>query len=411
MNKTILSLACVTVLSQTLSFGSHADVEVRQEALQLISRANPSEGDYQQARHRLESIVASKDPLVLQELGFMYYLGLGGKEDVQQGIQLLEEAADLGAKGAQNKLGVMYRVGMKVPINIVYAGYWSSRYSNNTNPVVRSTAFEDKFYEFSVQFGIEVGIQARLGDKDAELRLGLIMLTVNGSNPKDSDYQWLENAAKKGNIEAQYYLGHYELVNYRYGPSNSKNLEWLETAADNGHEKAMEELMGAYSFDIYGVKDPVKAKTLAVRLHKMGNDKGHQKLIGVMLSEFEASKKVLDSAIIALINDYIHKSKSSDASPELMHFSACMLLGDQGMLAYVPGEIVKPDFEEAVRLFVRAADAKYVLPHYIKTAAEIFEEGKYGQEKDVAKALHYYKKAAMLGDKRAIEKVKQLTCN
>ena len=34
MNKTILSLACVTVLSQTLSFGSHADVEVRQEALQ-----------------------------------------------------------------------------------------------------------------------------------------------------------------------------------------------------------------------------------------------------------------------------------------------------------------------------------------------------------------------------------------
>ena len=125
-------------------------------------------------------------------------------------------------------------------------------------------------------------------------------------------------------------------------------------------------------------------------------------------AELEASKKV-PIRNNALINDIFIKV-NSDASPELMHFSACMLLGDQGMLAYVPGEIVKPDFEEAVRLFVRAADAKYVLPHYIKTAAEIFEEGKYGQEKDVAKALHYYKKAAMLGDKRAIEKVKQLTC-
>lgn len=143
----------------------------------------------------------------------------------------------------------------------------------------------------------------------------------------------------------------------------------------------------------------------------MGSDKGHQRLIGVMLSEFEASKKVPDSAKIALINDYIHKSKSTNASPELMHFSALLLLGNQGKLAYVPGEIVKPDFDEAVRLLVRAADAKYVWSDYIKMAAEIFEEGKYGQEKDVAKALQYYKKAAMLGDKRVIEKVKQLACN
>lgn len=363
--------------------------------------ANPSEEAYIQARRLLESVVDSKDPAVLQELGMMLYLGLGGTEDVQQGINLLEEAADLGAKAAQYKLAGMYRIGQKMPINSKRSGYWSGRLARNTAPVVNSSLLEDNFDEFSVQFGKEIGIRVRAGDPDAELKVGLIMLSVNAANPKDSDYQWLEKAANKGNIEAQYLLGYYELMNYRHGYDHAKNLYWLEKAADRGHEKAMEKLLQTYSFGPLVPKDLVKAKALAEKLYQMGNDHGHGRLIDFNLSEFEISKKTPDAATIALIQEYINKSKSSDASAEIMFFSALMLLGKQGTLAHVPDEIIQPNFEEAVRLFVRAAEAKYVLPHYILGTAEIFEEGKYGQAKDLAKALHYYKKAALLGDKKS----------
>lgn len=76
-------------------------------------------------------MVDSKDPAVLQDLGIMLYLGLGGKEDVQRGLDLLEESSDLGAKVAQRLLNSMYQVGMKVPVNNVYAGYWACRFNNN----------------------------------------------------------------------------------------------------------------------------------------------------------------------------------------------------------------------------------------------------------------------------------------
>lgn len=50
-------------------------------AVQLLS--NPSEEAYTQARSLLESVVDSKDPAVLQDLGIMLYLGLGGNEEIQ----------------------------------------------------------------------------------------------------------------------------------------------------------------------------------------------------------------------------------------------------------------------------------------------------------------------------------------
>lgn len=82
------------------------------------------------------------------------------------------------------------------------------------SPAVNSSSLEDKFYDFRVQFGKDVGIRASAGDQDAELKMGLIMLTSKGSNAlADTDYHLLEKAASKGNVEAQHLLGHYELMN------------------------------------------------------------------------------------------------------------------------------------------------------------------------------------------------------
>lgn len=310
---------------------------------------------------------------------------------------------------AQDLLITVCKIGVKVPVDKKRSGYWAGRFARNTAPVVNSSPLEDKFYGFWIQFEKDVGVRARGGDPDAELKAGLIMLAQKRRPPQTSDYLWLEKAANKGNIEAQYLLGHYELNVSRYGKNHSKNLYWLEKAADRGHVEAMAELMRAYSYDLYVPKDHRKVKALAEKLYKMGDDRGHGRLISFNLKEFETSKKTPDASTIALIQEYINKSKSSDASVEVIYFAALTLLGDQGVLANIPGEIVKPDLNEAVRLFVRAAETRYALPHYIVDTARIFEEGKFGQAKDLAKALHYYKKAAFLGDKKAIEKVRQLS--
>lgn len=378
-------------------------------AVQLLS--NPSDEAYTQARRLLESVVDSKDPAVLQDLGIMLYLGLGGNEDIQRGINLLEESADLGSKVAQDLLITVCKIGVKVPVDKKRSGYWAGRFNNNISPAVNSSPLEDKFFEFSVQFGKEVGICASGGDQDTELKMGLIMLTSKGSNAlTDTDYQWLEKAAKKGNLEAQYFLGHYELMNCRYGSNNSKNLEWLEKAADSGHEKAMEILYKAYLMYPYIEHDYVKAKKYATMLYETGNDRGCGAMLFYHLqTQATSPSRNADSIISQFAKEVIQKSQKENPDRSVILLAATLLSDKVTLYDKFIRKVIKPDVAEYLRLTFLAANSKYATQNPLKMAAEIFEEGKYGQAKDIAKALHYYKKAALLGDKRAIEKVKQLS--
>jgi TPR repeat protein len=412
MKKLLYGISVVAALSVNTAIGCSSAEPIYKEAVQLLSSSKPSNDDYAKARQLLESVASSKDPAVLQDLGIMLYLGLGGNEDVKRGLDLLEESADLGSKVAQRLLITIYKIGAKVSINKVASGYWSFRFANNLAPRVNTSPLEDKFFEFTVQFGKDIGVKAHQGDQEAELKRELIIWAQKDvRNLNDNDYVGLETLAKKGNVEAQYYLGSYELINYRYGKDAPKNVYWLERAAEKGHVEAMYLLSKAYLFYPFVIPDLTKAKYFAEKLYKTGHDNGVVALFSVHMKELEKSSNKISETLVKLASEIIKKSKTAGASQVIVAHAALILLGKQGPYGEALGNMIEPDLKEGVSLFVRSAEAKYAINTTIVNVARIFEEGKYGQKKDLTKALHYYKKAALFGDKKAIEKVKQLLGN
>ena len=95
---------------------------------------------------------------------------------------------------------------------------------------------KNSIFNQSVSYSKGLEKQAKSGDSDAQLKLGVI----NDECMKNYDeaFKWLKKSAEQGNITAQYNIG----IMYNVGKGTQKNkaeaVKWLKKSAEQGNNYA-----------------------------------------------------------------------------------------------------------------------------------------------------------------------------
>ena len=392
------------------------------------------------------------------DLGEMYFHGLGVEKNDSDAMTWYRKAAEQGSAHAQNKLGEMYHEG------------WS--FSDAT-----------KWYRKA----------AAQGYARAQYNLGWMYFHGYGVDQSDLDaVKWYRKAAEQGYAVAQFYLGEIYEKGRGVEQSDSEALKWYRKAADRGYvrarkkipelerklqeeeeakrkaeeeakKKAQEELEATFrkGCQLYDAGKYKEAFPLLLKAAEQGNAKVQFRLglmfrqgWGIDKSDSDAVKwyrKAADQGHadaqcnlgfmyergLGVEKSYSDAVKWYRKAVDQGHARAQCNLG----LMYERGFGVDKSFSDAVKWYRKAADQGHAIAQcnlgfmyengfgvdknysdavkwYQKAAEQeyaralcnlgiMYEKGR-GVEKSDREALRWYKKAAEQGDTRAQKKVDEL---
>lgn len=186
------------------------------------------EKEYSEAVKWLQMAVdeGSQDARVL--LGMCYEYGRGIEKDEKKAVSLYEEAAERWDQDAQYLLGCCYAFGNGVEVDYEKAAEW-------------------------LQKAIHFGYQNEHAKEVLELCKKLIsqdqqeVVEEGGNQEEDEDsIDVLKKAAKQGDAEAQYQLGHCYYSGDGVEESHLEALKWFRKAAEQGFARAQCELGNCY---------------------------------------------------------------------------------------------------------------------------------------------------------------------
>jgi uncharacterized protein len=196
------------------------------------------------------------------------------------------------------------------------------------------------------------------GHGPSQLRLGFLYAEKHFKGLK-VDYaeaeKWFAKAAAQNAGDARFRLGNF-YINYMRPPDYARGVQWLKKAAEGGNRTAM--------FDL-----------------------GRLQLIGTGLPKDAA-------AGIGWIK------KSAEAGTLQAQMTLAKL--------YAEGRETPKDVTESLKWTLKIADAPTAAPFYLDRAGDIFFEGWETIPKDYAAARKYYERAALRGDRHALERLAQI---
>ncbi|MCI8321033.1 MAG: SEL1-like repeat protein [Dorea sp.] len=284
-------------------------------------------------------------------IGKMYLAGLGTPQDPGTAAEWLELAAGKQHKYAQYTLAGLFAAGKGVEKDLVravelyrasaaqknpYASYELGKMFQSGTGTERSEEqaeihFQDAFSGFS-------SLEAQSHDDKLQYRLGQMLYKGTGTE-KDEEkaVRYWQQAARLGNVNAQYALGRYWLDT---GTGDIRQaVEWLERSADVGNASAQYVLAKLYLEGSRVEMDPGKAASLFEKAARQGNGYAAYRL-GKLYLEGEALPKDREAAIHWL----------SEAAGQDLPFAVYTL----GCL-YLEGEEVPKDIEKAVSFLQQSA--------------------------------------------------------
>lgn len=113
---------CVAVLSGALLSWAGPALAGMSEGVAAVTV-----GDYPKAISEFQPLAAAGDPAAQYQLAKIYLEGHGPADGVPQGIDLMTKAANGNYPEAQAQLGLMYAMGLGVPVDNVQAYDWLSK--------------------------------------------------------------------------------------------------------------------------------------------------------------------------------------------------------------------------------------------------------------------------------------------
>ncbi len=169
--------------------------------------------DYQNAVKWFTTAVAQGDGIGQTYLGYMYFQGLGVKQNYSKAAELFEEAAEQNGAIAQNYLGLMYEQGIGgVAKNYEQAAMW----------YLKAAEQDLNAAQFNIGYMYEKGLGVAKNYKEAK--------------------NWYLKAAAHNHIQAQLYLGSM----YEHGlgvvKNNKEAIKWYQKAALQDNQNAMNAL-------------------------------------------------------------------------------------------------------------------------------------------------------------------------
>lgn len=289
---TAMSKLCASLLTAGLLV-SAAPLRAQEDAAPVTMEAVEQawqRGDFVEARKGLEHIANTQNtPLAQYRYGRILLEGRGGPQNAAEGMAWLEKAvaqnhpaaatllarallsqpeqsrdpkraaalflnaAARGNADAQYYLGLLYRAGTGVEIDVVASFNWLLASSEGFN--------KEAQYELSRAYAQGIGTAqnnnealrwmeeaAGNGQTDAQYSLALSYDSGTGVNKSESQaVQWFLKAAEAGHVLAQRNLGTKYLQGLNeQAPDAAEALRWLTSAAEAGDPGAMNNLATAY---------------------------------------------------------------------------------------------------------------------------------------------------------------------
>jgi len=201
--------------------------------------------DFELALEILKPLAEEGDSWSQYILSLMYESGQGVEKNQEESIKWLILAAESGVPKIQYDLGIRYFYGYGIEQNYNEAAKWWELSAN--------AGIADSQYNLGLMYYRGIGITkdknkariliekaAKQEHDKAQHRLAMIYAL------DDEDFitslNWLEESAKKNNVEAQYNLGVFYERGYGVTKDLNKAKKWFQLAADQGLEMAIKKV-------------------------------------------------------------------------------------------------------------------------------------------------------------------------
>ena len=361
-------------------------------------------------------------------IGKMYLAGLGTDQSYETAALWLDRAAEKSHKYAQYTLAGLYAKGQGVEKDLKhafelyhasaiqgnpYASYEMAKMFRDGTGTKKSAGqaeehFQDAFSGFQV-------LEEQSHDDKLQYRLGQMLYQGIGTEGDEEEaVRYWQQAAKLGNVNAQYALGKLWLDT---GTGDVQQAAaWLEKAANAGNTSAQYVLAKLYLEGRLGEKDVEKAGKLFQKAAEQGNGFAAYRLGRLYLEGeeipkdmvaavwwlTEAAEQELPSAQYTLGCLYLKGEEiPRDMAKAVAWLQKAALQGNEyvqyrlGSL-YLLGEDVPQDLEEAIRWLELSADQGNQYAQY--TLGKLFLYSQPGMPRDKEKAVLFLEASAAQGN-------------
>ncbi|KAF9289648.1 hypothetical protein BGZ88_007655 [Linnemannia elongata] len=352
--------------------------------------------DFQEAMYWYLKAAEQGDPVGQQRVGVMYELGLGVPQDYSIAMNWFLKAANQGNTSAQSKIGSFCILGQGVPRDYEQAIFWYLKVANQGDALAQFTVgslYDDgrgvpRDYEQAMFWYLKAANQ---GDASAQFNVGSL---YGGGRGVPQDYKqamfWYLKAANQGDASAQFNVG--SLYGGGRGvPQDCKQaMFWYLKAANQGHAQSQ---YNAGLLYLHGRCVP-RDEAQAAELFLMAANQGYasaQFTVGFLYDNGRGVPRDYGQAMFW----YLKAANQGDVQSQ----------NNVGLL-YFHGRGVPQDEAQAAEMFLKAAkqglaDSQYWIGHcYIKGLSV---------PEDLAKGIKWYQRAADQGHafaKTALEGMK-----
>ncbi|ERI89931.1 Sel1 repeat protein [Clostridiales bacterium oral taxon 876 str. F0540] len=330
-------------------------------------------------------------PYLQYRIGKMYAAGLGTPQDYEQAAAWFQEAVDKNHKYAQYSLAGLYYRGQGVVQDYEIAFELYRRSADQGNPYadyeiakmfrdgIGTQKNTDKAGEhFKRAFTGFFSLEAEGHDDKLQYRLGQMLYTGTGTKQDiPAAMTYFEEAAKVGNVNAQYMLGKLWLGTGTGDPEQA--IEWLTKAADAGNAAAQYALAKFYRDGTHVQKDIRKAVELFTLSAEQKNEYAAYQLGRLYLSGSDIPKDA--AAAVKWL------SFSSGLGNQYAQYTLAKL--------YLTGEDVPKNVEAAVHWLTASAEQENQYAQYI-LGKLYFYDGDVPRDKE--KSLYWLSLSAQQGN-------------
>ena len=361
-------------------------------------------------------------------IGKMYLAGLGTDQSYETAALWLDRAAEKSHKYAQYTLAGLYAKGQGVEKDLKhafelyhasaiqgnpYASYELAKMFRDGTGTVKSAGQAEEHFQNA--FSGFLVLEEESHDDKLQYRLGQMLYQGIGTERDEEEaVRFWQQAAKLGNVNAQYALGKFWLDT---GTGDVQQAAaWLEKAADAGKTSAQYVLAKLYLEGCLGEKDVEKAGKLFQKAAEQGNGFAAYRL-GRLYLEGEEIPKDMVAAVWWLTEaaeqelpfaqytlGYLYLKGEEiprDMAKAVAWLQKAALQGNEyaqyrlGSL-YLLGEDVPQDLEEAIRWLELSADQGNQYAQY--ALGKLFLYGQPGMLRDKEKAVLFLEASAAQGN-------------
>lgn len=361
-------------------------------------------------------------------IGKMYLAGLGTDQSYETAALWLDRAAEKSHKYAQYTLAGLYAKGQGVEKDLKhafelyhasaiqgnpYASYELAKMFRDGTGTVKSAGQAEEHFQNA--FSGFLVLEEESHDDKLQYRLGQMLYQGIGTERDEEEaVRFWQQAAKLGNVNAQYALGKFWLDT---GTGDVQQAAaWLEKAANAGNTSAQYVLAKLYLEGRLGEKDVEKAGKLFQKAAEQGNGFAAYRL-GRLYLEGEEIPKDMVAAVWWLTEaaeqelpfaqytlGYLYLKGEEiprDMAKAVAWLQKAALQGNEyaqyrlGSL-YLLGEDVPQDLEEAIRWLELSADQGNQYAQY--ALGKLFLYGQPGMPRDKEKAVLFLEASAAQGN-------------